>query len=143
MALNPDNMMARVADPASGLRFRPYEDGIQPKTFKATAGAELLAPGTPVAQITATGLWVVWASAGIAGEDVIRGFVWPNEVQLHDSDTDDTEVIGNILARGVCHRDDIVLPAGELAADLDTALAGGDPSLRELGIHVQGLPGVG
>jgi len=105
---------------------------IQPKTFAGEAGADLLALLTPLGFNTVTGFWEVWADAGANGIDVIRAFVWADPVQLDAAD----EVIGNVLMAGTINYDDIVLPSGELVADLKAALQSG---LRERGILIQNL----
>lgn len=66
----------------------------------------------------------------------IDAFLWspdaPHAVSLAG------QQIVNVLVRGLVHRDDVPVPAGESQADLDEALLGS--SLREKGIDIQGLP---
>lgn len=112
-------------------KLRIFSKSTQPKTF--AVGAVTFAPGTPVAFDTATATWKVWADAGINGNDLIRGFVWPDPVVLDAAD----EVLGQVMLAGRIHADDVVLPGGETQNNLDAALAGG---LRErTGIIVEGL----
>ena len=65
----------------------------------------------------------------------IDGFLWSPEADLAVSTAG--QLIVNVFLRGVIHRNDIPVPAGESQADLDEALLGS--SLREKGIDVQGL----
>lgn len=115
---------------AATLRFVPANDAIQPKEF--ATGSTTLVPGLPVARNSSTGKWVVWANAGANETNIIRGFIWPDDVVLDASD----EVLGNLMLGGTLHRDDVVIPGGETQGNLDIALASG---LRERGFIVQGL----
>lgn len=74
------------------------------------------------------------STAGVAsnGANQIKGFVWPNPVQLVSG----SEVQGNVLLAGKLHYDDIPLPAGETQSVLDAAL---QTNCRSLGLIVQGL----
>jgi hypothetical protein len=103
---------------------------IQPKTFAAGTGT--LAVLTPVAFNTSTNLWAVWDAGGSNGLNVIRGFVWADDITLSATG----EVIGNVLMEGTINYSDIVLPTGELEADLKAALRSGP---RDLGILIQNL----
>lgn len=123
-------------------RLVPHEDGVHVKKFASSAGAELLPIGTPVVFNTSTTFWQVYDEGALNGTGVIRGFVYPNALQLDASD----EVLGNVLMAGVVHRDDIntaeirgFLLGSPSEANLDAALRTNDPSLRELNIDVQGL----
>ncbi len=128
MALEDNELFTSNTEVA---KLRVFSESTQPKTF--AAGAVTFAPGTPVAFDTVTATWKVWAEAGINGNNLIRGFVWPDPVVLAAAD----EVQGQVMLAGRIHAVDVPLPAGELQADLDAALAGG---LRErTGIIVEGL----
>lgn len=72
------------------------------------------------------------AAVGDTERDQIRGFVWPDEVVLVSG----KEVLGQVMLAGKVHYDDIVLPDGEVEADLKTALRDGP---RDRGLHIQGL----
>lgn len=127
MALNPNEQFASNSVDA---KLRVEAHTIQPKKFGSGSGT--LAVLTPIAFNTSTNVWVVWTNGGANGTGTIGGFVWSDDVVL-DSDE---EVLGNVLLEGKIHYDDIVLPGGELEADLQTALRSG---LRDKGIIVQGL----
>lgn len=134
MAYNEPDQFASAAGVGSGLRVWPRT--IQPKTF--ASGSALLAKLTPVAFNSSTEFWVVWTNGGANDTGTIRGFVWPDDVQLDAGG----EVLGQVLIEGKVHYDDIVLPAGEMQANLDTALItpGADGlSLRDRGIILQGI----
>lgn len=127
MALNPNE---QFASNSVNAKLRVEAHTIQPKKFGSGSGT--LAVLTPIAFNTSTNVWVVWTNGGANGTGTISGFVWSDDVVL-DSDE---EVLGNVLLEGKIHYDDIVLPGGELEADLQTALRSG---LRDKGIIVQGL----
>lgn len=145
------NELYKSATQAAFPRIQPEGPaGVQPKTLdEAGVGlATVLPVGTPVCFNTATNTWVPWADVAGAGtnkERVIRGFVYPREITIPANASGD-ETIGNILLRGQIHYDDIVTALGQLVpavttTNLATALRGiaGEPALRELGLHVQGL----
>jgi hypothetical protein len=73
--------------------------------------------------------------ADAADGSEIDGFLFSPEAALAVSTTG--QLIVNVFVRGLIHRDDVPVPAGEGQADLDEALLGS--SLREKGIDVQGL----
>lgn len=100
--------------------------------------------GTPVAFDTSASQWCVYEDGGSDGRGTIRGFIYGTPQT--DDETDDVLVV--ILLRGRVHRDDINTAAiravlggsgGTSEVELDAALRGGSPSLRELGIDVVGL----
>lgn len=109
---------------------------VAPKTFAPVGGKPSYACLTPVSFNTATKKWVVWTNGGANGTGTIKGFVYVDGVDLDDTD----DVIGNVMLAGEIHRDDVVLPTGELQANLDAALIASN--LRAVGIQVQGLAGV-
>lgn len=128
MALNPNELFTSN-DAAAKLRF--FSKSTQPKEF--ATGAVTLVKGTPVAFDAVAKKWKVWADAGGDETNLIRAFVWPDDVVLNAAD----EVLGQVLMAGRVHAGDVALPAGELQADLDAALQAG---LRErTGIIVEGL----
>lgn len=130
MALG-DNELFSSNTEAAKLRVFP-EGATQPKTF--AVGAVTILKGTPVAFDSVAETWKVFADAGAATEtDLIRGFVWPDDIVLDAGD----EVLGQVMLRGRIHRDDVQLPAGETQANVDAAMAVG---LRDrTGIIVEGL----
>lgn len=125
--------------------------GVQPKTFdEAAAGEAVVLPvGLPVCYNTATASWVPYidgVGAGTNKERVIRGFVYPREITI-PANGSGQEAIGNVMLRGQISYDDIVAATAAYSTtvtNLATNLRGiaGEPSLRELGLHVQGLDGV-
>ena len=102
----------------------------QPKTFGSGSGT--LERLTPVAYNTSTNKWTVWTNGGANGTGTIRGFVWPDAVELDSSD----DVLGNVMLAGRVHYDDIVLPYGETESNLQAALRSGP---RELGLTIESL----
>lgn len=130
MALGDNELFTSNTD-AAKLRVSPKS--VQPKTF--AVGAVTILPGTPVAFDTVANTWQVFEQGGANEIDIIRGFVWPDKIVLDAAD----EVLGQVMLSGRIHRDDVVLPAGELQADVDAAMKAG---LREnTGIIVEGLEG--
>ena len=101
---------------------------VAPKTIDGGQGT--IAPLTPMVY-AATG-WTVWQDADA---NTLHGFMWPDQHVAHATD----ESIANILIRGKIHYDDVVLPASQTQATLDTAL---QTTCRDLGIDVQGLVNV-
>lgn len=117
---------------------RFYPTNLEPKRFANVGGGPTLAVGTPVAYDTSAGKWKVWANGGSNEVGIIRGFVWPDPIVLDATD----DVLGVVMLKGMVHFDDIVVTGGTLA-QLKTAVqdgaGSGAPTLRELGIDVQGL----
>lgn len=136
MALVPDVLFGTAVNNGPTKRAVPHQDGTAPARFASAVGGPTLAILTPVAFDTSVNLWKVWANAGTNGVNVISGFVYPEAIVLSASG----EVIGTILKRGLVHRDDVVLPAGETQNNLDVALAAA--TLREKGIVMQGVVNV-
>lgn len=135
MAIEPTNLLSSTSRSAYP-RIAPAPDGVETVEFANVAGAPELAVGTPVAFKTDTRKWVDWENGGGNNEDIIRGFVYQDAIQLHATN----EVLGNIMVDGIIHYDDIVLPSGEVQANLDAALK--DPEKRSSLLKVQGLASV-
>lgn len=113
-------------------KIHPAPGGVQVKTFAATTPAATYEPGTPVAYNTATNKWVVWTNGGANGTDDIRGIVYPDAIT-----TDGTnDVMGAVMLLGEIPYEDVVLPSGETADNLKTALRSGP---RDIGLHITGL----
>ncbi|RLB78180.1 MAG: hypothetical protein DRH24_14890 [Deltaproteobacteria bacterium] len=110
-------------------RIKPVHQ--YPKTF--AAGTDKLEVGTPVAFNTSTKQWVVWTSGGANGTGEIRGFVYPEAIQLVSG----KEVLGVVMMAGEIHYDDIVLPSGETESDLKDSLRA--DAVRERGLWITGL----
>jgi hypothetical protein len=130
MALNANELYASSSkDPFPRIKsVHQY-----PKKITAIAAASLLAVGTPMAYDSDNDQWVVWSNGGtVTGADTIRGFLYPIPVQTHASD----QVLGMVMVAGEIHYDDIVLPSGETAADLKTAIRA---NLAARGLYVTGL----
>lgn len=126
-----DNELFTSNTPANKLRV--FSRSTQPKTF--AVGAVTLLKSTPVAFDTVSNTWKVWANAGANEVNLIRGFVWPDDIVLDAAD----EVLGQVMLAGRIHAADVALPAGETQNNLDAALKAG---LRErTGIIVEGLEG--
>lgn len=132
MAFATNELFQSAAGLGSGLRVFP--SSVQPKTF--VGGTVLLPKLTPIAMLDDLSGWVPWdALGGAAGSAVIRGFVWPDEVQLVSG----SEVLGQVMMGGRIHVDDVDLsqtPGPETVADLKIAMRLG---LRERGYVVEGL----
>ena len=97
-------------------RIQP--ERVLPCTFAPDVAETELAVGTPVAFDEAAFDWKVWSAAGTGDVDEIKGFIYPDTVQLDGSG----QVIAQVMVKGQIHCADIVLPDGELAADLRQAL---------------------
>lgn len=92
----------------------------------------------PVVSITdsstgGTGIVPTITQAAVIGGGEIKGFVWPDPVQLLAGN----EVLGQVCLAGEIHYADIPLPAGEVQGTLDAALRNSDT--RRLGFTIQGL----
>lgn len=115
-------------------RYKPDEDGVNPKTFAAGSGDILHL--TPVAYNTSTNKWVVWATGGSNGTGIIGGFLCEpqtGKITLASGG----EVLGNVMTHGIIHFGDIVV-AGGTEAELKTALR--TPSTKAVTLKIQGLP---
>ncbi|MCZ2418668.1 MAG: head decoration protein [Burkholderiales bacterium] len=113
-------------------KIHPAPGGVQVKTFAPTTPAATYPVGTPLAFNTSTNKWVVWTNGGSNGTGTVKGFVYPDAVT-----TDGTnDVMAPVLLLGEIPYEDIVLPAGESADNLKTALRSGP---RDIGLHVTGL----
>lgn len=131
MTLATEQLFQTAIGLGSGLRVEPTV--LQPKTF--AAGTAKLPQLTPMAFNTSLNLWVPWDADGVNGADAIRGFVWPNEVQLVDG----KEVLGQMMLMGRINVNDINLsktPGPEILADLKDELRA---NVRDRGIIVEGL----
>lgn len=135
MALGPNELTSSV-DQTAYPRIYPYEGGVRSKKLASSVGAEKLEVGTPLAFDTVTQNWKVWAFGALNGGDKVKAVVYPDPIQLDAAN----EVLGNVLTRGEIHAEDVLLPAGQLQANLDAALR--DPDLHDRGIDVQGLADV-
>ena len=113
--------------------LRIVAEEIKPKTFASGTGT--LAAGTAVTYNTSTNLWQIFDDDGSNGTNALKGFVWPNAIELNAS----AEVVGNVMLRGEVHVDDI--PIVDVAVGYDLAGLQGvlRSGARELGIKVQGL----
>lgn len=143
MATQQDPLFGTPVVRAAFPRFIQEDDGVTVKTLASSAGAELLPVGTPLAFNDSTGFWVPYVQGGANGTGNIRGFVFPEPAQLSAS----AEVQATVFTHGVAHRDDIntatirgFLGGAPSEANLDAALAAS--LVRELGLKIQGLPGV-
>lgn len=132
MAFNTNELFSS-ATRAAFPRAQPFQHGIQPKTLAADAGGPTtIALLSPMAVVTASGQWVLWANAGADGSEIIRGFLWePDGIATSATE----EVLANIFLRGVVHLDDIPVVGGTLA-QLKAALQTG---VRERGLIIDGL----
>lgn len=137
MAIVPNNL--GVGPTTVAPQKRIYATKIEPKTFAASVSAKELKPGVVMAYNTGTNLWEEWANGGANGLGTIRGIVWPNPVNVLAAGQG--EVVGNIMLAGAAHYADLIADGGTLA-QLKTALRTQTPSLRELGIHIEGLTNV-
>lgn len=135
MALNARELRSEASRAAYPRVHVAHDGGARTKKFAAAAGAPLLSVLTPVSYDTSVNHWKVWASGGANGIGTIRGFTYPDKIQLSATE----EVHGVVLLKGRVQYADIVLPAGQTADDLKTALRAGTPTLRELGLDVVGL----
>jgi len=108
---------------------------VKVKSFAADAAATELAVATPLAFDEANFNWVVWSASGTGEVDEIKGFLYPDAVQLDASD----EVQGQVMLMGEIHYDDIVLPSGESYPDLRQALR---TDCLERGLVIVGLDAV-
>lgn len=133
MALNPNEKFDSAAGKGSSLRCFPHST--QTKEFAAGSGT--LAPLTALAYNTTTDKWVVFDADGTNGTNIIKGFLWPDELVL-DSDE---EVLGVVAMNGRIHVDDIPEVSGSYNnAQLLAALRGESASnVRSLGFVIEGL----
>ncbi len=109
---------------------------------KLAAGTALLPLGTPVARNSSTGFWVPFVQGGMNDTATIRGFIYDTPAQLAAGG----EVLAIVLVEGEVYEADVntaairaVLGGSASEANVQTALAGGTPTLRQLGIFVRGL----
>lgn len=114
-------------------RSRTTAHRIAVKEFAAGSGT--LEPNAPVAYNTVSGKWAPWTQAGANGEDLLKGLVWPDAIELDAGG----EVLGQVLLEGIVHADDVKAATSEADIDVENELK---EEARLLGIHVQGLQGV-
>ncbi len=134
MALIPKDLGGNERAFASSPRLQVFRN--KSVKFAADAGDVLYLPGFPVAESTTPGTYEPWNQVGEALGRKLVGFVPAPGVQSISTG----EVLGVLATEGQVHRDDVILPAGELQADLDAALR--DSDLKSRGWHVQGLEDV-
>jgi hypothetical protein len=79
------------------------------------SGEGLLARGTALGKITATGKWVKSLAASSDGSQVIRAIL------LHDVDATSADAEGIIGRRGSCNQNAVILGAGHTLAAIDDA----------------------
>jgi hypothetical protein len=110
--------------------------------IQLAAGTALLPVGTPLAHNSSTGFWVPFTQGGMNDTATIRAFLYEKEAQLLAGG----EIHAVALFEGEVYEADVntaairaVLGGAPSEANVQTALAGGTPSLRELGILVRGL----
>lgn len=140
--------MAIISDTNFGSYDHPEKDRTvctrsRSVVFDGEAGGPTLPRNCPVAYNTSLNLWVPWTKAGSNDTATIRGFVWPADITLDASD----EVIGTILVEGTlnvgdCTTDEIIAACNGSAVtrgDIEGAIQSNDPSLRSLGIFIEGL----
>lgn len=130
MALVPNELFA--SNPGT-TRTRTRATRVAPKVFAAGAGT--LPVNAPVSYDTLTGFWTPWTQAGVNGQNVLKGIVFPDPIELDAAG----EVIGQVMLRGIVVAEDVVAATTELQADVETELR---EEARNLGIDVQGLAGV-
>ena len=133
MAFTANEGFQSNAGKGSALRCVPTSN--QPKTFASGSGT--LAALTAVAFNTSTDQWVVWDADGTNGTNIIKGFVWPDEVVLDAGG----EVLGQVVLGGRIHYDDIPIVSGSYnQTELQDALRGDAASdVRSLGFIIEGL----
>lgn len=117
MALTPNELYVETTTGAAP-QMRAYDSGTARVEFAAPVADITYEPATPVARNSSTGKWVVWANGGANDTGTIRGFVYHVGVNAELAG----EVIGVIMLRGEVAYEDVVLPAGEVQANLDAAL---------------------
>lgn len=129
------------AGPTS-IPVKPRMHAEKVAVLKLAAGSALLPLGTPLAKNSSTGFWVPFVQGGMNDTANIRAFVYDAPVQLNASG----EVLAVALVTGEVYEADVntaeiraVLGGSPSEANVQTALAAGTPTLRELGIFVRGL----
>lgn len=128
MALDPQELFQSA--PGNGSQTRTVAHRLAPKVFASGAGT--LPVNAPVAFDTVAGFWTPWTAAGANGQEVLKGIVYPDPIELSATG----EVIGQVLLRGIVHVDDVKAATTEADADVETELR---EEARLLGIDVQGL----
>lgn len=138
MALQPRELFA---GPTS-IPVKPRMHAERLQVVKLAAGTALLPLGTPLARNSSTGFWEPFTQGGMNDTATIRAFLYESEAQLEAGG----EVLAVALFEGEVYEADVntaairaVLGGSPTEGNVQTALAGGTPSLRELGILVRGL----
>lgn len=131
MALADNELLVTTTD-VFPVRSRVRVDEERTVVFANSAGAELLAKLTPIAYNTSTGKYVVWTNGGVNGTGTIVCFVGMTAVQLDATD----DVNGGVIWKGEIDYRDVVLPSGELQANLEAELK--TNTLRLRGITIVG-----
>lgn len=138
MAIQPESLFAGPTN----LPVKPRMHAKKVSVVQMASGSALLPLGTPVARNSSTGFWVPFTQGGMNDTATIRAFVYEQPVQLSGSG----EVHAVVLMEGEVYEADVntaairaVLGGSPSEANVQTALAGGTPTLRELGILVRGL----
>lgn len=126
----------------STVPVKPRMHAEKVAVLKLAAGTALLPVGTPLAKNSSTGFWVPFVQGGMNDTANIRAFVYDAEVQLLAGG----EVLAVALVEGEVYEPDVntaairaVLGGSPSQANVQTALAAGTPTLRELGIYVRAL----
>ncbi|CAK9074176.1 Uncharacterized protein YqbD [Durusdinium trenchii] len=133
------------ATKAVNPRLSPYDRGLKVIRILARAGAPLLLKGLAMAKHDTTGVWEPYSQGGLNELGLMRAFLY-EDVQTDATD----DVLGVAMIRGELHRDDVntaalraLMTGSPSEANIDAALRGGTPTLRELGLDVRGLTQVG
>lgn len=144
MALKKTELFGQ-ATKAVNPRLAPYDRGLKVIRILARAGSPLLLKGLAMAQHDTTGVWEPYSQGGLNDLGTMRAFLY-EDVQADATD----DVLGVAMIRGELHRDDVNTAAlraqmtgAPSEANIDAALRGGTPTLRELGLDVRGLTQVG
>lgn len=102
---------------------------------------------TPLGYDDVNDYWTIWNPAGSNGEDVMRAILIAEDgpIELHATN----EVWAQGAMKGLFHFNDLVRPVdsqgvflatvNEFTTHLDGSAAAQDPTLRELGIDIDGL----
>lgn len=138
MALQPRELFAGPTI----VPVKPRMSAKRLKVVKMAAGTALLPLGTPLAYNSSTDFWEPYTQAGTNDTGTIRAFVYETEIQLEAGG----EVLGIGMIEGEAYEADVntaairaVLGGSPTEGNIQTALATGTPSLRELGIVIRGL----
>lgn len=128
MAYEPNQLLKHDGD--INPQKRTISTQTEPRTL--APGSGVVEPLTPLAFNTSTNKWVVWTHNGSNGTGTIAGFLWSDPVTLHST----LDVLGQVMLRGQVQFQDIVIPYGQIEANLKAALRSGP---RTLGLEIKGL----